>query len=230
MSVACTATHLAHACVRWEVEVGALSYMARSHKLAPLFRLTFRRSSLQHPLLAGALGGCCCAAAACCCCFLGQGVQARGAAPCFCMFSYLDGVWFLICHSWYIVLYALCQTVCRRTVPVHHPHTPILSYLLPTLLPWMDSSLISLLSMKLSVRTLPGRIAEDRAACELIAKEEVAIQQLVLMALSENGVVVRQACKTLGAWLWGCVFGWSFVPVVVVVWVVVVYAVAGLST
>ena len=34
-----------------------LSYMARGHKLAPLFRLTFRRSSLQHPLLAGALGG-----------------------------------------------------------------------------------------------------------------------------------------------------------------------------
>eukprot|EP00798_Chlamydomonas_sp_ICE-L_P003409 gene3410-13453_t len=27
-----------------------------SHKLAPLFQLTFRRSSLQHPLLAGALG------------------------------------------------------------------------------------------------------------------------------------------------------------------------------
>lgn len=41
---------------RWEVEVGALSYMSRDHKLAPLFKLTFRRSSLQHPLLAGALG------------------------------------------------------------------------------------------------------------------------------------------------------------------------------
>ena len=41
---------------RWEVEVGALSYMARGHKLSPLFKLTFRRTSLQHPLLAGALG------------------------------------------------------------------------------------------------------------------------------------------------------------------------------
>ncbi len=28
----------------------------RSHKLAPLFSLIFRRSSCQHPLLAGALG------------------------------------------------------------------------------------------------------------------------------------------------------------------------------
>ena len=37
---------------RWEVEVGALSYMARGHKLSPLFKLTFRRTSLQHPLLA----------------------------------------------------------------------------------------------------------------------------------------------------------------------------------
>ena len=45
---------------------------------------------------------------------------------------------------------------------------------------------------------LPGRIAEDRTNCELIAKEEAAIQQLVLMALSENPVVVGQACKTIG--------------------------------
>lgn len=43
-----------------------------------------------------------------------------------------------------------------------------------------------------------GRIAEDRTNCELIAKEEAAIQQLVLMALSENQVVVKQACKTIG--------------------------------
>ncbi len=41
---------------RWEVEVAALPYMARGHKLSPLFRLVFRRASLQHPLLAGALG------------------------------------------------------------------------------------------------------------------------------------------------------------------------------
>ena len=43
-----------------------------------------------------------------------------------------------------------------------------------------------------------GRIAEDRQNCELISKQETAIQQLVLMALSENPVVVRQACKTIG--------------------------------
>ena len=43
-----------------------------------------------------------------------------------------------------------------------------------------------------------GRIAEDRANCDLIAKEEAAIQQLVLMALSENPIVVGQACKTMG--------------------------------
>lgn len=46
--------HFAHH--RWEVEVAGLSYMSRGHKLVPLFGLTFRRSSLQHPLLAGALG------------------------------------------------------------------------------------------------------------------------------------------------------------------------------
>lgn len=43
-----------------------------------------------------------------------------------------------------------------------------------------------------------GRLAEDRANCELIAKEEIAVQQLVLMALSENPMVVVQACKTIG--------------------------------
>eukprot|EP00955_Chlamydomonas_euryale_P092545 364716-Chlamydomonas_euryale.AAC.3 len=45
-------------CMRrmWEVEVGSTSYMSRGHKLSLLFSLMFRRSSLQHPLLAGALG------------------------------------------------------------------------------------------------------------------------------------------------------------------------------
>jgi hypothetical protein len=41
------------------VEVAALpqSYMSRGqHSLASLFALIFRRSSCQHPLLAGALG------------------------------------------------------------------------------------------------------------------------------------------------------------------------------
>ncbi|KXZ56156.1 hypothetical protein GPECTOR_1g133 [Gonium pectorale] len=84
---------------RWEVEVAALPYISRGHKLSPLFKLTFRRSSCQHPLLAGAL----------------------------------------------------------------------------------------------------GRISEDRANCELMAREETAIQQLVLMALSEQPVVAEQACRTLGA-------------------------------
>jgi hypothetical protein len=51
---------------RWEVEVAGSSapgstlalanYVSRGHKLAPLFGLIFRRSSVQHPLLAGALG------------------------------------------------------------------------------------------------------------------------------------------------------------------------------
>jgi hypothetical protein len=44
-----------------------------------------------------------------------------------------------------------------------------------------------------------GRISEDRSNCELIAKEETALQQLLLMALSEQPVVAVQACKTLGA-------------------------------
>ena len=44
---------------RWEVEVTppTQSYMGRgTHKLASLFGLIFRRSSCQHPLLAGTLG------------------------------------------------------------------------------------------------------------------------------------------------------------------------------
>ena len=49
------------------MEVGALPYMTRGHKLGPLFRLTFRRSSLQHPLLAGALGGCASRVCVCVC-------------------------------------------------------------------------------------------------------------------------------------------------------------------
>ncbi len=43
-----------------------------------------------------------------------------------------------------------------------------------------------------------GRLAEDPATCDLIWKEEGAIQQLVLMTMSEHSVVVQQACKTLG--------------------------------
>jgi hypothetical protein len=89
---------------RWEVEVSSISYIAqalgssRAHKLSPLFKLIFRRSSLQHPLMAGAL----------------------------------------------------------------------------------------------------GRISEDRSACEQIGKEEVAIQQVVLMAHSNNVIVVSQASKIIG--------------------------------
>jgi len=44
-----------------------------------------------------------------------------------------------------------------------------------------------------------GKIAEDPAACAEIVREVGAIQQLILMALSENEVVVEQACKTIGA-------------------------------
>lgn len=44
----------------------------------------------------------------------------------------------------------------------------------------------------------PGKIAEDPANCAAITREVGAIQQLILMALSENEVVVEQACKTIG--------------------------------
>ena len=43
-----------------------------------------------------------------------------------------------------------------------------------------------------------GRIAEDPANCAAIAQEVGAIQQLILMALSDNEVVVQQACKVIG--------------------------------
>ena len=36
-------------------------------------------------------------------------------------------------------------------------------------------------------------------ACGAIAREVGAIQQLILMALSDNEVVVQQACKTISA-------------------------------
>lgn len=42
---------------QWDVEVVPIgSYISRSHKLAPFFALIFRRTTGQHPLLAGALG------------------------------------------------------------------------------------------------------------------------------------------------------------------------------
>ena len=44
-----------------------------------------------------------------------------------------------------------------------------------------------------------GKIAEDPVACAAIAREVGAIQQLILMALSDSEVVVQQACKTIGA-------------------------------
>ena len=43
-----------------------------------------------------------------------------------------------------------------------------------------------------------GRIAEDAASCAIIAREVGAVQQLILMALSDSEVVVQQACKILG--------------------------------
>jgi hypothetical protein len=41
---------------KWDVEITAPPAFSRTHKLAPLFGLIFRRSSCQHPVLAGALG------------------------------------------------------------------------------------------------------------------------------------------------------------------------------
>ena len=45
--------------LRWGVQIAATgSYISRVHKLAPLCALIFKRSSAQHPLIAGALGEC----------------------------------------------------------------------------------------------------------------------------------------------------------------------------
>lgn len=43
---------------KWDVEIAAPSTFSRVHRLAPLFGIIFRRSSCQHPVLAGALGEC----------------------------------------------------------------------------------------------------------------------------------------------------------------------------
>lgn len=53
-----------------------------------------------------------------------------------------------------------------------------------------------------------GKIAEDPLNCAIIAREVGAIQQLILMALSDNEVVVEQACKVIGRWS----LPFSFVP------------------
>ena len=42
-----------------------------------------------------------------------------------------------------------------------------------------------------------GSIAEDPFNCDVISQEEGAVQQLILMALSDNEIVVEQACKTI---------------------------------
>jgi hypothetical protein len=81
-------------------------------------------------------------------------------------------------------------TDCKEAVSVMlHRMATMLDVILPALTPHLPY---------VTGYTVTGRIAEDRANCELIAKEEVAVQQLVLMALSENPVVVKQACKTIG--------------------------------
>ena len=41
-------------------------------------------------------------------------------------------------------------------------------------------------------------------SCTIIAREVGAIQQLILMALSDNEIVVQQACKILGT----CLHSW----------------------
>ena len=52
---------------------------------------------------------------------------------------------------------------------------------------------------ELAIMGRAGKIAEDAASCAIIAREVGAVQQLILMALSDSEVVVQQACKILGA-------------------------------
>ena len=47
-----------------------------------------------------------------------------------------------------------------------------------------------------------GSIAEDPLNCEVISREEGAVQQLIPMALSDNEIVVEQACKTIGQFIY----------------------------
>ena len=49
-----------------------------------------------------------------------------------------------------------------------------------------------------------GQVAEsDPKNRELMAKQENALQQLVLMALNDDTLVVEQAAATLREWWWG---------------------------
>lgn len=46
---------------------------------------------------------------------------------------------------------------------------------------------------------MAGFLAEDESNCRFISQLEGAIPQLVLMGLTDNEVVVEQACKVIGA-------------------------------
>lgn len=54
-----------------------------------------------------------------------------------------------------------------------------------------------MIAQQLSQIGTAGSIAEDPFNCDVISQEEGAVQQLILMALSDNEIVVEQACKTI---------------------------------
>ena len=54
----------------------------------------------------------------------------------------------------------------------------------------------------LSIRWRAGSLAEDESNCRFISQLEGAIPQLVLMVLTDNEIVVEQACKVIGARSW----------------------------
>ena len=59
-----------------------------------------------------------------------------------------------------------------------------------------------------------GHLAEESKNRDLMAKQENALQQLILMALNDNGIVVAQICQTLGrlGWGWGRWLDLSLIP------------------
>eukprot|EP00878_Enallax_costatus_P045175 GHUV01054150.1.p1 GENE.GHUV01054150.1~~GHUV01054150.1.p1 ORF type:complete len:277 (-),score=77.75 GHUV01054150.1:323-1060(-) len=148
---------------------------SRPHKLQPLFNLVFRRSSIQHPLLAGALGrppvtsydihvsmmsgG-----------LVGQKLRSQACRRCLC---HASG----ICvspASWVHSSRFACLCASSHG-PGHN-----------TLQPAVGS------------RTA-GRLSEDPSNLELLVREDVALQQLVLASMATNALVVEQAVKVIAA-------------------------------
>lgn len=183
---------------KWDVEIAAPPTFSRVHRLAPLFGLIFRRSSCQHPLLAGALGAASSGSVTHPCPPRAHQLPRWHGSPRLSFGEHLPGL----------------PDTMDLPVRITDASVALLQLTLSMMTAGrringrglfecgMQSSggglCMSIRSDGRQAGCGAGKIAEEPAACSAIAREVGAIQQLILMALSENEVVVQQACKTIG--------------------------------